>query len=1246
MMSRSVQTSPRQIATRGFTHLAEPVEPIAIKDKIGRQRWIQRTWKSVHCFLGHSRQRKWFGVQFVIVMLMGVLSVLLLQSIVQAAPKGNLTTATDTSIRSAMIQPSITVTISVHTHGVTPSSTTIARGTQITWVNNTSRPIQISNQVIATVSPYNLFLPLITDDAGRQASRLAESNGPQRRDNTDWISDLLAPGESYTRAFDTLGVTEYYVTHLTGVAGVITVMDSLERIRVSPSALLLTAINESHLLAAEVFNTNGELIPVTVSWHSTHPDIVSVDESGRVRALAQQGSAFIYATVDGLESPPVTVLVAKPTAGAHLVTDEQIAAPIQPVDMGGSPGLGVRYRTTLRDITAPPIGAMILSREGAPLAGKVVATTVFNDRIEVEYISVPITEIFDTLHFDENLDRFSIAALLTAQASANATSVRNQADGSVVLQFAAGEIKIISSEAERATFAIGPFECESSATPVLTASAIEITFANTLDPGFAIDIANHTVTRLLLKLEGEIRVTMSGGLTFSGGFKGDISCRYQQILTAIPINGALAALITPVLPAGLGFDLESDWQLAQLGMRLEGSAGASMRVGFDYRANQGFTLYQDFEPFRDGQPTFNLPNLATDNRIDASLHFFGLTGLGVSIFPDTLTGRVTWNIIDVKFGPQYVLNGAPAFAQATDPGYASNYALQLHGKAGAGQHIEKMINYVSGTDLLDLTELLNFAIEQNLLLAESPHGAFGADRHNATVGEPVALSVQLDPTDLQFPLIGYNIKNVTFYRMMGQQLIPLITTPASAGQSSFQTLWTPTQMDSGVNRFYAFASSNSLPNLPLEVTKNSALDITIEGSAPTNTPQPPTHTPTPTPTSTPTPIIPGCLAPDAPGQYSPVGVTVIDNTPTLRWEFVADYAAYQLQIEVAGQLLYDVVVNDIFYTIPTPLANGIYSWRIRSIDRFEGCNEPGDWSPARSFTIDTLVNAVDVVVNGTVAYVAAGNEGLQVIDVSDPGAPVVLGSLATEYSTSSIYAIGTMIYLTDNSEFVYLIDATDPTQPELLSIYSQVTDPEDIFVTNNTAYVVSNEGDFDVVDVSNPRNPLFLSQVSNSPLVMETVFVSGNIAYVDDEGRCELSTRDQCGIRLVDVSNRQSPSTLSYYNTPGSVRGIFVTAGIAYLADGEAGVQLVNVANPTSPAFLGRYQNLTYAHDLFVVGNRVYVAAGDADGLVVIDAATPSSPKRVTAYDTPGSANSVFVTNNTAYVADGAAGLFIQPNVD
>jgi len=81
-------------------------------------------------------------------------------------------------------------------------------------------------------------------------------------------------------------------------------------------------------------------------------------------------------------------------------------------------------------------------------------------------------------------------------------------------------------------------------------------------------------------------------------------------------------------------------------------------------------------------------------------------------------------------------------------------------------------------------------------------------------------------------------------------------------------------------------------------------------------------------------------------------------------------------------------------------------------------------------SVDTLGNAysISLSADGSKAYVAAGQSGLQIIDVSNPSNPVIMGSVDTPGSALgvSLSADGSKAYVADESSGLQIIDVSNP----------------------------------------------------------------------------------------------------------------------------------------------------------------------------------------------------------------------------
>ena len=139
------------------------------------------------------------------------------------------------------------------------------------------------------------------------------------------------------------------------------------------------------------------------------------------------------------------------------------------------------------------------------------------------------------------------------------------------------------------------------------------------------------------------------------------------------------------------------------------------------------------------------------------------------------------------------------------------------------------------------------------------------------------------------------------------------------------------------------------------------------------------------------------------------------------------------------------------------------------------------------------------VANGY-AYVA-DNTSIQVIRVTTPSSPVIVGSLGMS-SATAVAVSGTRLYVLDGS-LLKIVDVSNPAAPALLSATTNYS-AQAVAVAGTAAFLAKpalNHGDLTggvyVIDVSNPAQPTFVDQITVAGTTRTVVAVSGFV-YVGD----------------------------------------------------------------------------------------------------------------------------------------------------
>jgi hypothetical protein len=185
---------------------------------------------------------------------------------------------------------------------------------------------------------------------------------------------------------------------------------------------------------------------------------------------------------------------------------------------------------------------------------------------------------------------------------------------------------------------------------------------------------------------------------------------------------------------------------------------------------------------------------------------------------------------------------------------------------------------------------------------------------------------------------------------------------------------------------------------------------------------------------------------------------------------------------------------------------------------------------------------------------------LDIIDISDPELPQVLSTLSPFGSMhrGDAYKKGNYVYWADRA-FIYetgeelgriiVFDITDPTNPFPIVVDTCLkAAPFAIWIENDYAYVAEGYGGrgLMVLDISDPYN---IDSVGCFPISEGTtwnVYIKGNYAYVCAHLRPTLQW-DR--IYVLNISDPMSPALVTYYDTPGCPRDVFVDEPYVLVAE-------------------------------------------------------------------------------------------------
>jgi hypothetical protein len=210
--------------------------------------------------------------------------------------------------------------------------------------------------------------------------------------------------------------------------------------------------------------------------------------------------------------------------------------------------------------------------------------------------------------------------------------------------------------------------------------------------------------------------------------------------------------------------------------------------------------------------------------------------------------------------------------------------------------------------------------------------------------------------------------------------------------------------------------------------------------------------------------------------------------------------------------------------------------------------------------------------------------GLKIFNVTNPAAPLHLGSYETRLPVNAISVAGHYAYL-----------------------------------ALGTARTFTNDpGAFEIIDVSNSTNPVRVGGVDTRSRA-NAIRVLGNYAYVAESTRWTGSNL-LGALEIFDVSTPTNPVRVATFDTAGAVTSVDVSGSHAYFADGVTDLQVLDVSDPANPKRVGEYFSDVLhntcgwepggpAKFVQVVGNLAYSYGGN--GLHVLDISDPSHPTSI-----------------------------------
>ncbi len=283
--------------------------------------------------------------------------------------------------------------------------------------------------------------------------------------------------------------------------------------------------------------------------------------------------------------------------------------------------------------------------------------------------------------------------------------------------------------------------------------------------------------------------------------------------------------------------------------------------------------------------------------------------------------------------------------------------------------------------------------------------------------------------------------------------------------------------------------------------------------------------------------------------------------------------------------------------------------------------------------------AQDVLKKDTLLYVAQGEGGLLILNVSDPENPQTVSVTIKDvrgYCTK-LAMKDSVVYLAAGTFGINVLDIADVSAPYVTVSNLNVKPAKNLFILGDYLYTAISEQGIGICDISYPTQPDIKGTIFTVGFAYDLIVTADTNRIIIAGGEMGMSIYDISAI----VNGYGVYRLMGWGDTPGNAEALIVEEeqSLAYLACGTAGLQILNYADTANIHIVGSYDGNGYAKDLVKDGNKIYMAT-ELSGLQVYDVSNVTNPLLIGVVDTEFALGLAY-DDKHIYLADDIGGLII-----
>jgi hypothetical protein len=244
-----------------------------------------------------------------------------------------------------------------------------------------------------------------------------------------------------------------------------------------------------------------------------------------------------------------------------------------------------------------------------------------------------------------------------------------------------------------------------------------------------------------------------------------------------------------------------------------------------------------------------------------------------------------------------------------------------------------------------------------------------------------------------------------------------------------------------------------------------------------------------------------------------------------------------------------------------------------------------DLKPSRTPGLAVGGDCLEIRISGNLGFLSSDENGLNIVDLSDPGSIKILSNFKSEGWVRSSSYTGEHAFLA-NWQGIIAVDLADINFPVEDGFFDTDFGSTKIEHRNDTVFVASSSG-LELYDVSDPENISFLSRFAS-----EYPSLGINLT-----GEMAILSSGLGGVYLLGLAG--SLDLISHIQTSSKAYDAVLQGDRIYVAEGDSGITVWDISWIDQPRYIFKYQTTGRVQDLVFIGDRLYAA--DFYGVSVFD---------------------------------------------